>query len=86
MKILLGTLILLFTLCSCDSELRKNDSSSKDVNSIESKIINIPEHELTVVLFEECEYIIFKEEKDSNTSYGFMAHKGNCKNPIHNCK
>ncbi len=30
-----------------------------------------------------CEYIIIKEKKGSIREYGYMAHKGNCNNPIH---
>lgn len=30
-----------------------------------------------------CEYIVYKDRIDANESYGFMTHKGNCKNPIH---
>lgn len=51
--------------------------------SIEERIKNIPDHQLTVITHEGCEYLIYKEEKDQNSAFGFMAHKGNCKNPIH---
>lgn len=36
-----------------------------------------------VVTIDSCEYIIIREDKDQNSSYGFMSHKGNCSNPIH---
>ena len=30
-----------------------------------------------------CEYIICKERIGTTREYGYMAHKGNCNNPIH---
>lgn len=36
-----------------------------------------------VVTIDSCEYIIIREDKDQNSSYGFMSHKGNCSNPNH---
>ncbi len=38
-----------------------------------------------IITFDGCEYLIHKEQPDNNKALGFMAHKGNCKNPIH-CK
>ena len=34
------------------------------------------------IVIEDCEYLI-RDTYFGNAGYGFMAHKGNCKNPIH---
>lgn len=39
--------------------------------------------DVEIIVIDSCEYIIYKETDGSNRAYGFMAHKGNCKNPIH---
>lgn len=51
--------------------------------SIEGKTARIPKDHFETIVFEGCEYLIYKEEPDSNSAFGFMAHKGNCRNPIH---
>lgn len=51
--------------------------------TIEEELKNIPDHVLSTITYEGCEYLIYKEEKDQNSAFGFMAHKGNCSNPIH---
>jgi|SaaInlStandDraft_1057018.scaffolds.fasta_scaffold01867_4 hypothetical protein len=53
--------------------------------SMEHMIHQIKENKYKVVNIEGCEYILYKDldRTHSNHSYGFMAHKGNCKNPIH---
>ena len=35
-----------------------------------------------VIVIDGCEYIVF-ERRSGYGGYGYMAHKGNCKNPIH---
>ena len=39
-------------------------------------------HNHKVVNIDGCEYIVYSVTRASS-GYGFMAHKGNCKNPIH---
>lgn len=80
----IATIILLFGLfISCDLQEDKTEIKNSEKNSIEQEIKNIPENKLTVIVYDGCEYIIYKEEKDANSSYAFMANKGNCSNPIH---
>ncbi|NDV16667.1 hypothetical protein GO009_11580 [Muricauda sp. TY007] len=59
---------------------RVEDSLS---NTIEGKTSSIPKDHFETIVIEGCEYLIYKEEPDSNSAFGFMAHKGNCSNPIH---
>ena len=35
-----------------------------------------------VITIDDCEYIVYKTSY-GHTGTGFMAHKGNCKNPVH---
>lgn len=82
-----ATIILLFGLFpSCNLQDDKTENEKSEMGSIEQEIKNIPENKLSVIIIDGCEYIIYKEDKDANSSYGFMAHKGNCSNPIHQCK
>ena len=63
--------LILFSCTDNPEELKKTDS------------IIILTEKISVFKFDGCEYLVYKEDKDSNSSYGFMAHKGNCSNPIH---
>lgn len=78
-------LIILFVFISCDSQGNKTENLTLENKSIEEDFKNIPVNKVTVVIIDGCEYIFYKEDKDTNSSYGFMAHKGNCSNPIHAC-
>jgi hypothetical protein len=84
-KAIASTILMFLSLISCDSQKSRTDQKEPVIDSIEQEIKKIPENELTVILYEGCEYIIYKEDKDANSSFGFMAHKGNCNNPIHKC-
>jgi hypothetical protein len=78
----ISLLFILFVSC------KKNDliENKLSKNSLEQEIKNMKEGQIKVIKYQDCEYIVLKEDKDSNTSYGFMAHKGNCSNPIHKCE
>lgn len=79
-------MLVLIVIASCNLQDDITEINSSEKSSIEQKIKNIPENKASVIVYDGCEYIIYKEDKDSNSSYGFMAHKGNCSNPIHQCK
>lgn len=78
-------LTILFVYIACDTPGNKSENMTLKNKSIEEEIKNIPVNKVTVISIDGCEYIIYKEDKDTNSSYGFMAHKGNCPNPIHRC-
>lgn len=63
-----------------EEQRNKQDSISKTPEGIISKIEN---NQFEVITFESCEYLIYKEQPSNNKAMGFMAHKGNCSNPIH---
>jgi len=50
----------------------------------ESIIKNLEIGDLEILVIDSCEYLVIAEDfKKSPKGFGFMAHKGNCKNPIH---
>ncbi len=63
----------------------------KEKLEVEKKIVELPKHlikridisELGILVIDDCEYIFYKKSPNRNMGFGFMAHKGNCKNPIH---
>ncbi len=67
---------------SCDQPKQKDEDSTIE-HEVESLIHNIPEGDLEILKIEGCEYIIYQDARNANLGYGYMAHKGNCKNPIH---
>ena len=76
-------IFLTIVLFSCDHPIT-NDISVDSKNSIDS-VKELPKNQFEVITYDGCEYLIYKDEADANSSYGFMAHKGNCSNPNH-CK
>ncbi|MFH4967490.1 hypothetical protein V8G61_04720 [Gaetbulibacter sp. M240] len=66
-----------------EEQKKEQDSISKTPEGITSKIEN---NHFEVITFEGCEYLIYKEQPSNNKAMGFMAHKGNCSNPIHNTR
>lgn len=78
-SMLLATL-LFFTSCE-----------TKTKEKVEEKIVELPKHlinsidvhQLEIIEIDGCEYIFYKKSPNINMGFGFMAHKGNCENPIH---
>ena len=75
-KVFLVVVTLSITMFSCNRNIDSDDES--DVESIDITKIK-------TITVDNCEYLIYKEDKDQNSAYGFMAHKGNCSNPVHEC-
>ncbi len=83
MKKFASTILVLTVLSSCNLQDDKTEIEKPEKNSTEQEIKNIPNNKVSVIVYDGCEYIIYKEDNDANSSYGFMGHKGNCSNPIH---
>ena len=78
------TTIILASLmfAGCVQPSPQDEGTATEPETWEDIDITNPIHpEIHVV--DECEYIICREKKGTNTEYGYMAHKGNCNNPIH---
>ena len=82
-KLVFWTLLTLaWTLQSCDQS-RPPEEESVVEHSTEMEMEKIPVEDVEIITVDGCEYIIYKHSPRSNTGFGFMAHKGNCSNPIH---
>lgn len=79
-SLLLLFAILLFIGCE---EKFAPEKESKTEHEAENSIHNVTVGDVEIIIIDGCEYIIYKERNGNNQGYGYMAHKGNCKNPIH---
>jgi len=50
---------------------------------MEERIDSIAYGDVEILLFDGCQYIIYKQRDGTNRAYGYMSHKGNCNNPVH---
>ena len=75
-------LSMLFFLTSCDFSVPRNSNTLLEEEA-KHLLHNIEEGNMRVVEIQNCEYVIFKDRLNSNQGFGYMSHKGNCKNPIH---
>ena len=85
MKKIACKILVLTVLASCNLAEDKTENGNFEKSSREQAIKNLSENKAHVIVYDGCEYIIYKEDKDSNSSYKFMAYKGNCSNLIHQC-
>ncbi len=74
--------ILLFLISACEPFTQEEKVRETEIKT-EQLINEIDIHDLEILVIDNCEYIFYKKSMDPNKGYGFMAHKGNCKNPIH---
>lgn len=87
-------LVILFTLLltSCRYEIKKKSIPEPVRTPAEierDSLVSLYGNETTamiqyhdVIIIDSCEYIVF-QRRSGYGGYGYMAHKGNCKNPIH---
>lgn len=73
--------ILIF-LSSCEKKKIVEEDTLLE-HDTETRMHNINPGDVEILIIDSCEYIIYKEVEGSNKATGYMAHKGNCKNPIH---
>lgn len=72
-------MIILFA--SCEEPKQEEDTPLE--HEAEVRIHTIPEGDLEIIEIDGCEYIAFKDARGNNHGFGYLAHKGNCINPIH---
>ncbi len=82
MKKLTYYIVLLFLFSACAEQQIKKEVSVSEQQT-EALINKIDIHDLEILEIDNCEYLFYKKSPSTNKGYGFMAHKGNCKNPIH---
>lgn len=73
---------LLFLFSACETQSNQKEIKVTEI-STEQLINEVDVHDLEILVIDECEYIFYKKSPTINRGFGFMAHKGNCKNPIH---
>jgi len=75
-------IVLLFLFSACKPLTKEKERSEADLQA-ENLINKIEIHDLEILEIDNCQYIFYKKSPNTNKAFGFMAHKGNCKNPIH---
>ena len=75
-------LVICLISIGCDQKPSK-DEDSKLEHETEETIHSMEEGDVEIISIDGCEYIVYKESEGANHAYGYMAHKGNCANPIH---
>lgn len=78
------TILLILLSISCKEVVEIEEDNAAE-HSAELLIESIKPDDVEILEIDECEYIILKSTPRDNAriGYGFMAHKGNCKNPVH---
>ena len=75
---------VLMTSTGCEPAKKLPEEVTELENTAEKTIHDVITGDVEIIIFEGCEYLVYKEAKGTNLGYGFMSHKGNCKNSIHN--
>lgn len=74
--------VILAIFIGCEQQTTPDEDTQLE-HTAEGLINIVSRGDVEVIIIDGCEYLIYKEEHGSNQGYGFMSHKGNCKNPIH---
>ncbi|MBL4592501.1 MAG: hypothetical protein JKX68_01645 [Flavobacteriales bacterium] len=72
--------IILLIGCQEMKDEQKLDYVEYNILTTDSLKVN---EDIKVIIIDSCEYVLFHESEGVNKGYGYMAHKGNCKNQIH---
>ena len=80
--LILALLGVLVTAIGCEQP-KPSEEDTELENTVVNMIDDVIIGDVEVIIIENCEYLIYKKAKGNNQGYGFMSHKGNCKNPIH---
>ena len=82
LKLIFLSAIITMLTYGCSNQKEK-DEDSKLEHETEKTIHSILEGDMEVLVIDECQYLVYKETIGANHSFGYLAHKGNCNNPIH---
>lgn len=77
------TVASIMLLSACSSMPENSVAEPKNEIDIGIKIDSLKPEDFEIIEIDGCEYVIYKSAPASNIGFGFMAHKGNCKNPMH---
>lgn len=84
----LKTVVLLLAMWlfqSCGQTAAPTEEDSSVEAAAETSLRALHEGDVEVVEIDGCEYLVYEkiDVHVHSRGFGFMAHKGNCKNPIH---
>ena len=82
MKYIAFFLVIFAVFLSCEQPAVQDEDNALE-HQTEEVIHKIEVGDLEILEIDGCEYIVFKDGQGTNHGFGYMAHKGNCKNPIH---
>ncbi len=75
--------LFVFFLLACSPEPVPEEDDIRERNA-EEAIKGLRPRDFEIIVIDECEYLFYTETFGGGTTgYGFMAHKGNCMNPVH---
>ena len=86
MKTAIKICILAILSYGCDGMTSKSpeqEVSKSWSQKANQQILEIKDNNFEIIEIEDCEYIIYKKTHNTQQGIALMAHKGNCKNPIH---
>ena len=82
-KTIITTIVTVFlALSACEQSAQKDEDTELE-HKTEESIHAIKQGDVEILTIDGCQYIVYKEAEGANHAYGYMAHKGNCNNPIH---
>jgi predicted RNA-binding Zn ribbon-like protein len=77
-------IFFLFSACQSQTQEKEKEKEVSETELQTEQLINeIDIHDLEILVIDNCEYIFYKKSPSTYRGFGFMSHKGNCKNPIH---
>jgi hypothetical protein len=82
MKSQILIIFVLAVLSACDLQTIA-ELENKRVEPVELTSKDSSSNEFKILVYEDCEYLVYKVKMDENTAFEGMTHKGNCSNPLH---
>jgi hypothetical protein len=74
--------MLLFLIACSENSSISNETPTISTDHLTLELEKLSEDDMETIVIEGCEYLVYRHAEGTK-GYGFMAHKGNCKNSIH---
>ena len=76
--------IVLVTIFSFSCQIVPVAENDETEVQPKSRLENLKPQDFEIIVIDGCEYLLFEDNfNHASQGFGFMAHKGNCTNPIH---
>jgi hypothetical protein len=82
MKTPILIIFVLAFLSACDLQTIA-ELENKRVEPVELTSKDSSSNEIEILVYEDCEYLVYKVKMNDNAAFKGMTHKGNCSNPFH---